>query len=97
MMQENGLSSKVNAPNNSKQIFKSEYSPFILGLAMKDLEYEHAGRGYVAYYKVIPLKAASTAQMISRIRCSSEKEQLHIVKTLYGFLSNTWLNNPFYQ
>ena len=29
-----------------------------LGLAMKELEYEHADRGHVAYYKVIPLKAA---------------------------------------
>ncbi len=27
-----------------------------LGLAMKELEYEHSDRGHVAYYKVIPLK-----------------------------------------
>ena len=29
-----------------------------LGLAMKELEYEHSDRGHVAYYKVIPLKVA---------------------------------------
>ena len=29
-----------------------------LGLAMKDLGYEHSERGHVAYYKAIPLKAA---------------------------------------
>ena len=29
-----------------------------LGLAMKELEFEHSDRGHVAYYKVIPLKAA---------------------------------------
>ena len=28
-----------------------------LGLALKELEYEHSDRGHVAYYKVIPLKA----------------------------------------
>lgn len=30
-----------------------------LGLAMKELEFEHSDRGHVAYYKVIPLKNQS--------------------------------------
>ena len=38
---------------------KSNHSTKVhLGLAMKELEFEHSDRGHVAYYKVIPLQAA---------------------------------------
>ena len=38
---------------------KSNHSTKVhLGLAMKELEFEHSDRGHVAYYKVIPLQVA---------------------------------------
>ena len=44
---------------NEFQSVKSNHSTKVhLGLAMKELEFEHSDRGHVAYYKVIPLQAA---------------------------------------
>ena len=59
---------KVKSLNGSQmiQLIQREYpsvkndhsTKVYLGLAMKDLGYEHSERGHVAFYKAVPLKIA---------------------------------------